>query len=128
VATLTETSLSAHLYFRRHAGPPDSVTTVRSDVQSLYALALLMQLVGAFFVITDVRRSAAAMRQFVAANQFIDSTPGMDWPEQRQKALADLAEAQKVSAWRRWVPVGVLILGVVLGFVGNWLASMSLPT
>lgn len=101
---------------------------MRSDVQWLYGVALVMQLAGASFVIADVRRNAAAMRKFFLTSKIIDTTPGMDWPERRQDALAELARAQEVCAWRRWSPVVVLLCGVVVGFVGNWLASMSLPT
>jgi hypothetical protein len=57
--------------------------------------------------------------------QEIDGTP-RDWPEIRQQELGDLATAQNINAWLRWTPVGFLILGVILGFLGNEL-SLHIP-
>ena len=98
---------------------------MRSLVSVVYVLALVMQLGGAGFVIVDVVRNTTAMRKFIATWQEIDGTP-RDWPEIRQKALADLATARNINPWLRWTPVGFLIAGVILGFVGNEL-SLHVP-
>jgi hypothetical protein len=93
-------------------------------VLAVYVVALLMQLGGAGFVIHDVFRSTASMRAFVTEWDKLSTTPALDWPEFKQQALADHATraAEIGNAWRRWTPVGFLLAGVVLGFLGNVLA------
>jgi hypothetical protein len=45
----------------------------------------------------------------------------------QRKALMEYVTAQNdVSAWRRWVPVGLSLGGLVVGFVGNAL-SLYVP-
>jgi hypothetical protein len=37
----------------------------------------------------------------------------------KEPVLAEMVTTHNVSAWRRWIPVGVLVAGVVLGCAGN---------
>jgi hypothetical protein len=97
---------------------------MRAIVLAVYMVALLMQLGGAVFVIHDVVRNTASMREFMAEWNRLSTTPGLDWPEFKQQALADHATrtAELGTAWRRWAPVSFLLAGVVLGFLGNAIA------
>lgn len=99
-----------------------SIVVMRCLVVVLYVVAVVMQLGGAAFVIHDIVRSTATMCRFRAGWKRLDETPGMDWPEFKQQALAELATADTLSGWRRWGPVVVLLLGVIVSFVANVMA------
>ena len=95
---------------------------MRCLVVVLYCVALLMQLGGAGFVIHDVIQSTAAMRKFIAEWKRLTETPGLDWPHFKEPVLAELVTVQNVNAWRRWIPVGSLVAGVILVFLASVLA------
>ncbi|OBK02669.1 hypothetical protein [Mycobacterium sp. 1245852.3] len=118
----------------------------------LYALASAFQMAGAYLVIRDVLTSRANMRAFNdgldnadrlaeahAARAAHAPTPaiaevtrlavwqvGPAQARQRETLVAWVRAQNDISDRRRWIAVGLLLSGLVVGFVGNVLSLLPL--
>jgi hypothetical protein len=98
---------------------------VRGVVLAVYVVALLMQLGGVYFVIHDAIKSRANVRATFAEEWEKLSGPHdpNDWPHIKEPVLANWITSENASGdLRRFAPIVVLLLGVVLGFVSNTIA------
>lgn len=97
---------------------------MRFAVSMLYVAALVMQVAGVYFVIHDAAKSRANVRLFTETWDQLDGPHNpRNWPENKQAAIAKWVRSEyAMSDFRRFAPVGVLLLGVLVGFVGNIMA------
>jgi len=91
---------------------------------TVYVVALLMQIMGVYYVIHDAVKSRANVNVFSETWEQLDwpHNPN-DWPHFKEPAIAQWIKSEySLSDLRRFAPIVVLLLGVILGFLGNALA------
>lgn len=97
---------------------------MRTVVLGLYVVAMLTQVTGAFFVIRDAITNRNNVQSFTEKyEKLAGSNNPNNWPHFIEPVLAEWIKKENTqSNLRRFTPIAVLLLGVVLGFAGNAMA------
>jgi len=83
-----------------------------------YVIALVAQLAGLVLVIREARRAGRALRRWQAANPAQNPEGSLG----QQTRVDEVVTALLGNPLDRWTAVLLLVLGVVVGGVGNFLS------